>query len=206
MTKEYRNFQTEHGTLVNKYNVLLGNWNNIKSKFEAVTKDIEVERNRNNHREAKLNEHLAETLRYNEDLTEIIANTSKPQEPIHAERHYKTGFLDIKNEVNEFVVKNSKLNSKESLSPADQKKILEKIAEFGDCGKHSSEFLAKRLASLYTSRQFRIPLLRHVFALFLFDQVFGRFAFSVSHEVSDNLRRIEDNICHQGKLRIPAVC
>ena len=191
-------FENKHYQLVNDYSTLLANWKDAKYKLETLQNDVELERRRNDIKTTKLTKDLNEALKDNEDLREVITSKSRPQEPIFAEDHYIRGFIDIKNAITEFVAKHSKQHSKPSLSPADQKKILEKLTEFGPYGRYSSEFLTNRLAGLYTNRQFRIPLLRHVFAVFLFDQVFSRFAFSVSQEVSEYLSSIEDHLFLQG--------
>lgn len=165
--------------------------NNTKNEFEGYMRRAEG-------KERALMDRCKAIEGDNDGLRELINSKSRPQEPTHAEDFYIQSFDDLKSGIIDFIAKHSKQNSKETLTPATQTKILSAIAEFGVTGQATAQFLKLHLLPLYTSRQFRIHLLRHIVAIYLFDQIFNRFAYPVTPETSDYLRRIEDNLFCQG--------
>jgi hypothetical protein len=171
----------------------------ISNREHTSTKtEFEVYRKRAEGRERAQQERCNTIERDNENLRDFINSKSRPQEPNHAEDFYIQAFDDLKNGISDFVAKHSKLNSKETLSPAMQTKILAALAEFGNMGQSTSAFLKSNLTSLYTNRQTRIPLLRHIVAIHLFDKIFVRFAYAVTTETSEYLKGLENQLFHQG--------
>jgi len=79
--------------------------------------------------------------------------------------------------------------------------ILDRISELGPHGRVSRALLESPNSSIevfYASDALRNSLLRHVAALFLFDQVFEPFAFGISPELSEALKSIESDVKERG--------
>lgn len=125
--------------------------------------------------------------------------------PMHGQNHYAEIFYDLKNEIASWVASHSKRNAGAILTSAVQNTVLEKLTLLGNHGMRSVSFLRPHFLQLYHGKSTRIPLLRHIFALFLFDQIFDPFAFGFTRDASNYLKYIEDQLFKQGSL-FPRLC
>lgn len=135
----------------------------------------------------------------NKNLHEYVAHVNQEPESTHGGEVYYSGlFEELNSTIRSWAVKHSKINSKETLTPIIQTQILDSLRELGNKGQLSAIFLEPCLSILYTSRQYRIPLLRHVFSVFLFDQIFDRFLFGLDQTTSRFFWSVEDDLFKQG--------
>ena len=125
---------------------------------------------------------------------------SKVQEPLRGDDHYIKLFDDLKNDIDSWVASLSKKNASATLRPGVPKTILVKLGALGEHGHYTAEFLRPLLLQLHGGRKTRIPLIRHVLALFLFDQIFEPFAFGLTRDSSKNMKDIEDRLFKQGSF------
>ena len=190
--------QGEHTKLEGSYNNLLGESNENRFKLESVTHEFAVHRQSRDYKEQQLQGRLAAAQTDNEILRDVITSRTISQEPIHTEDYYKRAFNDLKSNMYDIVATLSRGHPKENLTPAFQTKVLDMIADFGEHATCSSKYLKDHLGGLNLSRLYRIPLLRHIFAIFLFDRVFSPFAFPMTKEASNYLISIEDDLFSQG--------
>lgn len=136
----------------------------------------------------------------NEQLRAYIATMRNAQGPILDEGYYSRGFDGLRREIDSWVAKQYKKNANQSLSDDAPSVIVRIVSLFGDHGLACSHFLQSEeysIQMLYNERRTRIPLIRHVIAIILFDQVFDRFAFGLTRDSSDYTQSIEDSILQQ---------
>lgn len=194
-----RNLQFERARLEEQVNTTRSTCVHYEQQYDQLKRQFEVYRGKAEAIEKMAKERLSMVERDNALLREVINKKSRPQEPIYPEDHYITALDDLNTAIRQFVAKHSKMNSKETLNSANQTKIINELAQYGKYGKISAEVLKPpRLLKLYTSSQFRIPLLRHILTLFLFDRVLDRFAYSVPSDISEYLKGIEVQLFSQG--------
>jgi len=75
---------------------------------------------------------------------------------------------------------------------------LKYLAASGPCGKQSSDFLNREFKGLYSNTRSRIPLLRHVCAVILYDEIFEPFAAGLASPVSAVLKWMEEDMLLNG--------
>ena len=189
-----RNLRTEKARLEEELGQARAACAHLEQQHDQLKRQFEVYQGKAEAKNKLANEMLEVVRKDNAELREVINKKSRPQEPIYPEDHYIVGLDDLNTAIRQFVAKHSKMNSKATLQPAAPTKVIDKIAEFGKYGKISAEVLKPRLLKLYTSPQFRIPLLRHIFTLFLFDGVLDRFAYAINRDTSEYLKFVEENL------------
>src|SRR5271156_6533503 len=96
-----------------------------------------------------------------------------------------------------WVAKRAKANAAED-SALNVDMVLKYLAASGPCGKQSSDFLNREFKGLYSNTRSRIPLLRHVCAVILYDEIFEPFAVGLSSSVSAVLRWMEEDLVLNG--------
>jgi hypothetical protein len=134
----------------------------------------------------------------NENLREYITSMSKAQEPIRGEDFYVQSFEELRGHIQSWMAKNSKLNAKEILAEGVQTEVVAFLDKCGPHGIITSKKFGSQIRELWTSRRTRVPLLRHIVALFLFETVFDRFAFGHDRAASEYLKWIEGDLFRQG--------
>ena len=149
-------------------------------------------------REKVVAESMAGILKDNNELRRYIETRKVPSRPNHLDDYYIQQFDDLDHTIQSWAHKHSKQNSNVTLTSAEQIKILEQIAVFGPMGKKSAELLRPQFLTLYTKLKTCRTLVRHIFAVFLFDQIFDPFALGLDNQVSNHLVFIEDNLFNQG--------
>ena len=192
------NLTAERVRLEDELSTARATWLHFEQQYDMLKRQFEVYRGKAEAKEKLAHERLELVERDNAELREVINKKSRPQEPIYPEDHYIMALDDLNTAIRQFVAKHSKMNNKETLSVATQTKVINELAQYGKYGQISAEVLKPRLLKLYTSSQFRIPLLRHIFTLFLFDRVLDLFAYPVDSQISEYLKGIEAQLFHQG--------
>lgn len=137
----------------------------------------------------------------NEKLRAEIVTMGKIQGPAKGEEYYIKRFDELKSDIESWAAKHSKLHRNEELSQVSEVELLKSLSELGRCGTMSCQSLKSKtypIRKLYDYGPTRIGLIRHVVAVFLFDQVFEQFAPGVPQTFSHGLRRIEDDIILHG--------
>ena len=136
----------------------------------------------------------------NEKLRTYIATRESDLHPVHTEDFYVQNFQALKGEIEMWIVKQAKANLATPLLDEDEAKLLENLATLGFHCTASAEIL--RLNHIETtwctSAASRIQLIRHIVAVFLFDQIFSSFAVGLSPELSEVLDWIDKRIFSQG--------
>jgi hypothetical protein len=136
----------------------------------------------------------------NERLRTYIATKETELQPRHPEDYYVQNFQELRTELEMWIAKQAKTSAATGLSDAEVSKLLVRLAGFGRCGKLSAETLSlnNTVQKQYSATGSRIQLIRHIVAVFLFDQVFSPFVVGLSRELSEALGWIEDDILSQG--------
>lgn len=169
-----------------------------KEETAAIRKDFQDHIEKTRFSRQRLEEKCELIQKDNEGLREYITSMSKAQEPIRGEDFYVQSFEELRGHIQSWMAKNSKLNAKETLAEGVQ---MEVVGFLDMCGAHgiitSTKFGAE-IRELWTSRRTRVPLLRHIVALFLFETVFDRFAFGHDRAASEYLKWIEGDLFRQG--------
>jgi hypothetical protein len=143
-------------------------------------------------------ERITITEQDNIQLRQCIHRMSKPQEPLRSEDSYIDHFQDLKNQIESWVAGHSKQNANVLLERRTQNSVLAKLEQLGTYGIHTTESFRSSLGQWYTNKRTRIPLIRHIIALFLFGRVFNPFAFGLKcQDSSDHLIFIEDHLFTQ---------
>ena len=180
----------------------------------AIIDQLQNDRNKQNHEfieyEKLAAEKIAVISKDNEELRAYIARislNSKQMEPIFSDDHYVHAFKQLNDMIEVWVVKHWKKNTRQSWHSTSHERMLQGIAEFGPTGNEAAESLRSQLLPLFAGRpgpvRIRIPLIRHLLAAFLFDQIFEPFAIGLDSQVSNKLSFIEDDLFSQG---IPIAC
>lgn len=173
ISAELQNVQNSYDSLLLKYDKDMqkcqGEINTIKKENQEVTKDNHV-------------------------LRAYIDSLSTAQELIHGDDLYTRRFNDLKNDISSWVAKRSKRHSNLHPSPAVYSQLLDKVKGLGDHGKHTEQFIRRIIHELYTGKETRIPFLRNIIALFLFEQVFNPFAFGLECDLSNYLKYLEKQL------------
>ena len=127
----------------------------------------------------------------NDELRKYIAQKeAEQQHSLRNEQYYIQQFEELKSIMEMWTVKHSKSSAGNDLSQSTEIEVLKLLASFGKSGKTSAEFLTQNqhlFQRLYANIRSRIPLLRHIAAVFLFDQVFEPFAAGLPSSLSQEL-------------------
>ena len=194
------------GDLQNTNRLLQGDCNRLSEQLQTTENQFSSLQHRSTEEIRQLQASIqseeqksAAIQKNNSDLRSLIGRMSKVQEPLRGEDHYIKLFDDLKNDIDSWVAGHSKKNANASLRPQVPSTILVKLGALGEHGQHTTEFLRlPHLLQLYSGKKTRIPLIRHVVALYLFDQIFEPFAFGLTRDSSKNMIDIEDQLFKQG--------
>jgi hypothetical protein len=193
LSKQKNEVQEERDNLLQEQHAL-------KTSLDVLSKANEATQMHN--RELK---EEVEFLRLdNEKLRTYIATRESDLNPVHPENFYVQSYQALKGEIEMWIAKQAKVNLTTPLLYEDEAKLLETLATLGFYSRASSEIL--RLQNLgktwCTNAGLRIQLLRHIVAVFLFDQIFSSFAIGLSPELSEVLTWIDNRILSQGWPRL----
>lgn len=173
----------------------------LRSKNEYLHKinaDGETLNNELCQEQERQKKEIAHLRQDNEHLRTYIAKTNTDVNPFHDEEYYLQSLQELKSEIEMWIAKHAKANGVEVLSAAEEAGVLEILFASGQCGKNSYDFLNRDFRGLYGNARSRIPLLRHVVALVLFEQIFEPFAAGLPSTVSPVLTWIEDDLMLRG--------
>lgn len=132
----------------------------------------------------------------NDDLRNQIASMSSAQQPVHDEDYYILQFDEVKNDVERWAVTQSRDNTPKTFSDGNWKAVIDQVASLGKFGKSASQNMTAHLFAFYKDRRTRIALIRHVIGLFLFHEIFDKFALGMKS--SDFFKWIEIELFTQG--------
>jgi len=127
----------------------------------------------------------------NDRLRGQIVNMCSAQQPIHDENWFILQFNEIGMDIESWVVKESPSNPSVAISVAEQEALVAEISAWGEMAGHAAEMLGDKLAEIYQNRRKRIPLIRHVVAILLFEGVFDMFTFGFHSGTSDYFKKME---------------
>ena len=128
----------------------------------------------------------------------IITSQSKNQYILRSSTLLNS--IRLTHEIEKWCAKVSGENSEaESLSPSAQAEFLSMLRGLGNKGILSANFLEPQLTTLYADGRYRVALLRHTFAVYLYYQILRPYAFSLDPDISDYLTILEDKIFVQGE-------
>jgi hypothetical protein len=133
----------------------------------------------------------------NDALRSQIASMSSAQQPVHDEDYYILQFDEVKNDVERWAVTQSRDNTPALFLDGNAKAVIEQLASLGKNGNLSAQSLKTHLFAFYKDRRTRIALIRHVVGLFLFNEIFDKFAMGMKS--SDFFKWIEVDLFTQGR-------
>lgn len=167
----------------------------MQTQYAHLTNEYEEGQKHHDRRVAKCNLLAGD----NELLRAQIAELSNAQDPIHEEEFYTREFDQIGMEISSWAAKETSNMSKEPLSPSSKDLIISRIKL---CGIHGSVSATKSLdpssSNWNSNRRDRIALIRHILAIFLFDNVFDRFSFGLERDTSEYFQIVETNLWNKG--------
>jgi hypothetical protein len=117
--------------------------------------------------------------------------------PFFAEEAYEQKFFAINYYIERWAVAQSKANAKEIISKSLQNEILSLLSDIGRYGKASAISFRADFSALYEIPSTRVPLVCHIFTVYLLDRVLGKFGFELNNDVSDYLWAIENDLFEQ---------
>jgi hypothetical protein len=183
---------------------------NLEEEFKRLASEYQRQGREFSSGKIKATERIAAISKDNDELRAYIGRISlnaKHMEPIFSDDHYVLAFKQLNDMIELWIVKHWKKNTKQNWHPTSHERNLQGIADFGPTGREAAESLRSQLLPFYAKKQspvrIRIPLIRHIFAAFLFDQIFEPFAIGLDSQVSHTLSIIEDDLFNQG---IPIAC
>jgi hypothetical protein len=171
-----------------------------KEETASIRQDFQDHIEKTRFSRQKMEEKCELIQKDNENLREYITSMSKAQEPIRGEDFYVQSFEELRGHIQSWMAKNSKLNAKEILAEGVQTEVVAFLDKCGPHGIITSKKFGSQIRDLWTSRRTRVPLLRHIVALFLFETVFDRFAFGHDRAASEYLKWIEGDLFRQGSI------
>jgi hypothetical protein len=133
----------------------------------------------------------------NEEFRTQIVTVASAHGPVRDEDYYNQSFQQLNGIVEHEVVKLSKAHANVILSETRIAEIRNCVSGLGQHGVQSAQFLDS-LQKLYENGRSRHPLIRHIVAMFLLDNVLYPFAFGISQDFSNGLRFVEKEIVNQG--------
>lgn len=189
LSKQKEEVQEHRDNLLQELHVL-------QTSLDMLSADNESTQNHN-----KALKKEVEFLRLdNEKLRTYIATRESDLNPIHTENFYVQSFQALKGEIEMWIAKQSKVNPTTPLLDEDEAKLLETLATLGCYSTAPSEISRLRhVAKTWCTRTWsRIQLIRHIVAVFLFDQIFSSFAVGLSPELSEVPAWIDNHILSHG--------
>jgi hypothetical protein len=142
-----------------------------------------------------------------EQLRAYMAMAETQQGPLRDEDFYIQNFGELKTEVENWMARNSRNNAGQSLTTSQVEFILQSLADLGHHGQKASEYLrVKQRAQIwYSTPRWRIPLVRHIVAAFIFARIFQPFVVGLPRASSEILEWIDHDLVSQG-WRFSKVC
>jgi predicted nucleic acid-binding Zn-ribbon protein len=146
-----------------------------------------------------LNEKVKSTAADNARLRRDIVNMENDLNPLREEDFYIQGFREIKTDIEMWAATYAS-NDIKGLSANEETFLLQNISTIGPRGKASADILSKKNVAqkLYKNARCRIPFVRHIIALFLYDNIFEPFAFGFTSSFSQVLSWIDSDIVSYG--------
>lgn len=150
----------------------------------------------------RLNEAKVRLENDNERLRGVLAKMSKARQPLRNEEYYQRQFDFLNNEIETWVVAQSKKSKPDEFTRDSKDYIISVLKDVGhSCGAESAEYLRTRMLKLYKKRPTRIALIRHILGVYIFDKVLRKYAFGFDDVRSTYLNGLEDQFLQQGSLR-----
>lgn len=174
-----------------------------KEESAAIRRDFQDHIEKSRFSRQKLEEKCELIRKDNEVLREYITSMSKAQQPIRGEDYYIQLFEELRGAIQSWMAKNSKLNAKEILPEGVGTEVTGLLEKCGVHGVVSAKKLGGEIRELWANRTTRVPLLRHIAAVFLFETVFDRFAFGHDRAASEYMKWIEGDLFRQGTPPAP---
>ena len=139
------------------------------------------------------------TEQSSEQLQAQLFHIERGVNPLRDETYYTQKFAEIEVDFDMWVARHCSLSS-EVLSKAGEQFLLQSLSTLGPHGKSASEYLRvnQRIGSWYKDAGTRIPLIRHIAAVFLFELVLGPFVFGLSPELSQAFSWVDADIMSHG--------
>jgi chromosome segregation ATPase len=141
----------------------------------------------------------------NELIRAQIYNTDRAGGPKNSEEHYLRSFQELSGDFENWVVRNSRAERQQKLTKEDEANLLALTRELGAYGPKTSRFLGSNdiLREWYSNARSRMVLIRHIAAMFIYDQIFEPTVLGLPPDAAKLLRVIEHNILTQG---LPGYC
>jgi chromosome segregation ATPase len=135
-----------------------------------------------------------------EQLRAYMAKAETQQGPLRDEDFYIQNFGELKTEVENWMARNSRNNAGQSLSASQLEFILQSLADLGQHGQKASDYLRlnQRAQTWYSTPRWRIPLVRHIVAAFIFAHIFQPFVVGLPPASSEILEWIDHDLVSQG--------
>jgi DNA repair exonuclease SbcCD ATPase subunit len=174
------------------------------SKIEHLT-ETQTKANRDIER---LNEELKKSQEEGTDyrhdaekLRAYIATGESQRGPIRDENYYVQSFGELKAEIENWIARNAKNNAARELSDQHEGYLLQSLADLGEHGERAAQYLSanNRMQKWYGAPRWRIPMVRHIVATFLFAYAFQPFIVGLPEESAKILGWIDRDIASQGK-------
>jgi chromosome segregation ATPase len=172
-------------------------------KIEELT---ESNSNANNEIES-LNDALQksqnETSFHRDDAAKLrayMAKAESQQSPLRDEDFYIQNFAELKTEVENWIARNSRINSGHALSASDSEFILQSLDKLGPFGHKATEYLRvnDRVQRWYSTPRWRIPFVRHIVAAFLHAHILQKFVVGLPTASSEILEWIDRDLVSGG--------
>ena len=173
-----------------------------KEETAAIRRDFQDHIEKARFSKQKLEEKCDLIQKDNETLREYITSMSKAQQPIRGEDYYIQLFEELRGHIQSWMAKNSKLNAKETLAEGVETEVVGFLDKCGAHGVVSAKRFGGEIRGLWTNRRTRVPLLRHIVGVFLYETVFDRFAFGHDRAASEYMKWIEGDLFRQGTLSL----
>jgi hypothetical protein len=200
-TEEITYLKNECQKYADMYNQLDMQANNLWSEHQNARQRLEIL-----NQEVTAHKTQIKAMEHdNEQLRGYIATMRSAQDPICDEDHYVRGFEGLRRNIDSWVAKQYKLNSKQALRDSCAYEIVELISRLGEHGAKAGNTLQGgkySIRSLYRERRTRIPLIRHIIAIHLFHEIFYPFAFGLPAESDHYSKSLEQGILHESRIHL----
>jgi hypothetical protein len=150
-----------------------------------------------------INRMMAELRAENEEFRTHIITLGSARQQLREEENYIHGLEDLRHIIEQSMVGLSRKHENVRLSEEVQRNILSYIMGLGHHGEKASKLLnlntAEHLfAILYANNRARLPLIRHIIAIFVLHFILDPFAFAASAEVSEALKAVDTDFLFRG--------
>ena len=130
-----------------------------------------------------------------QQLRAYISEAGKQQSPIRGETIYIRCFRELKTDIESWIARNAKASVTRIFSIHEEAHILGKLTEFGIHGQKAAAYLRidNRIQRWCRNPSYRIQLVRHIVAAFLFGYIFQPFIVGLPATSREPLSWIIDN-------------